>query len=132
MTSKVNALSFSSDGTFFVTAGLRHVKFWYFDNRGRVQRRVCFSASQSTALDTHDKPIKGNLSSRETQVLDGRSGLLGALRHSNFIAVGCDKGTTGHVYFLTDNGILCMFKEGRVIDKWVDLQVNTNIKVHCK
>ncbi|KAI9474804.1 hypothetical protein BDB00DRAFT_934245 [Zychaea mexicana] len=104
VTSKVNALSFSKDGTYFVTAGLRHVKFWYFDARGRV-------------------PKRGNLSSRETQVLDGRSGILGALRESNFVAVGCDRGKTENVYFLTDSGILCMFKEGRVIDKWVDLQV---------
>ncbi|KAI8139945.1 WD40-repeat-containing domain protein [Fennellomyces sp. T-0311] len=106
VTSKVNALSFSKDGTYFVTAGLRHVKFWYFDARGRV-------------------PKRGNLSSRETQVLDGRSGILGALRESNFVAVGCDRGKTEHVYFLTDSGILCMFKEGRVIDKWVDLQVQS-------
>ncbi|KAI9276937.1 hypothetical protein BDA99DRAFT_554881 [Phascolomyces articulosus] len=106
VTSKVNALSFSKDGTYFVTAGLRHVKFWYFDARGRV-------------------PKRGNLSSRETQVLDGRSGILGALRESNFVAVGCDRGKTENVYFLTDSGILCMFKEGRVIDKWVDLQVQS-------
>ncbi|CDH51194.1 mitogen-activated protein kinase-binding protein1 isoform 1 [Lichtheimia corymbifera JMRC:FSU:9682] len=107
VTSKVNALSFSKDGTYFVTAGLRHVKYWYFDARGRV-------------------PKRGNLSSRETQVLDGRSGILGALRESNFVAVGCDRGgTNNNAYFLTDSGILCMFKEGRVIDKWVDLQAQS-------
>ncbi|KAL0076140.1 hypothetical protein F4703DRAFT_1762129 [Phycomyces blakesleeanus] len=104
ITSKVNALSFAKDGTYFVTAGLRHVKFWYLDARGRI-------------------PKRGNLSSRETQVLDGRSGILGSLRESNFVDVACDRATIGNVYFLTDNGILCMFKEGRVIDKWVDLQV---------
>ncbi|KAI8370435.1 WD40-repeat-containing domain protein [Radiomyces spectabilis] len=106
VTSKVNALSFSQDGTYFVTAGLRHVKFWYLDARGRL-------------------PKRGNLASRETQVLDGRSGILGALRESNFVDVGCDRGKSERVYFLTDNGILCMFKEGRVIDKWVDLQVKS-------
>ncbi|KAI9317211.1 hypothetical protein BX666DRAFT_1943426 [Dichotomocladium elegans] len=106
VTSKVNALSFSKNGSYFVTAGLRHVKYWYFDSRGRV-------------------PKRGNLSSRETQVLDGRSGILGVLRESNFVAVGCDRGTTDNAYFLTDSGILCMFKEGRVVDKWVDLQVQS-------
>ncbi|KAI7882991.1 WD40 repeat-like protein [Lichtheimia hyalospora FSU 10163] len=107
VTSKVNTVSFSKDGTYFVTAGLRHVKYWYFDARGRV-------------------PKRGNLSSRETQVLDGRSGILGALRESNFVAVGCDRGdTNNNAYFLTDSGILCMFKEGRVIDKWVDLQAQS-------
>lgn len=31
MTSKVNALAFSADGSYFVTAGLRHIKFWYLN-----------------------------------------------------------------------------------------------------
>lgn len=123
VTSKVNALSFSKDGTYFVTAGLRHVKYWYFDARGRVPKRVRQTTATLVYIYLH-KHQKGNLSSRETQVLDGRSGILGALRESNFVAVGCDRGgTSNNAYFLTDSGILCMFKEGRVIDKWVDLQV---------
>ncbi|KAF1799444.1 hypothetical protein FB192DRAFT_1423230 [Mucor lusitanicus] len=105
VTSRVNAVSFSKDGSYFVTAGLRHVKFWYLDARGRI-------------------PKRGNLSSRETQVLDGRSGILGVLRDANFVNVACDRSSnTGYTYFITDAGILCIFKEGRVIDKWVDLQV---------
>ncbi|KAI8367338.1 hypothetical protein BD560DRAFT_399934, partial [Blakeslea trispora] len=105
VTSRVNAVSFAKDGSYFVTAGLRHVKFWYLDTRGRL-------------------PKRGNLASRETQVLDGRSGILGVLRDANFVDVACDQGgTTGYTYFITDSGILCIFKEGRVIDKWVDLQV---------
>lgn len=40
VTNKVNALSFSKDGTYLVTAGLRHIKFWYFDSRGRLPKRV--------------------------------------------------------------------------------------------
>lgn len=56
------------------------------------------------------------------QVLDGRSGLLGVLRDANFVDVACDH-SSGYTYFVTDSGILCIFKEGRVIDKWVNLQV---------
>jgi hypothetical protein len=56
-------------------------------------------------------------------VLDGRSGILGVLRDANFVNVACDSNNTGHTYFITDTGILCTFKEGRVIDKWVNLQV---------
>ncbi|KAI7888195.1 uncharacterized protein EV154DRAFT_469419 [Mucor mucedo] len=104
VTSRVNAVSFSKDGSYFVTAGLRHVKFWYLDARGRI-------------------PKRGNLSSRETQVLDGRSGILGVLRDANFVDVACDRSSnTGYTYFITDLSILCIFKEGRVLDKWVDLQ----------
>ncbi|KAI8072555.1 hypothetical protein BC940DRAFT_292857 [Gongronella butleri] len=102
VTSKVNALSFAADGSYFVTAGLRHVKYWYFDDQGRL-------------------PKKGNLASTEAQVLDGRAGILGALRDCNFVDVACAR--DGHVYFVTDSGILCLFKEGRSIDKWVNLQV---------
>ncbi|KAI7900323.1 quinon protein alcohol dehydrogenase-like superfamily [Cokeromyces recurvatus] len=103
VTSRVNAVSFSQDGSYFVTAGLRHVKFWYLN-----------------------KSSKGNISSRETQVLDGRSGILGVLRDGNFVNVTCDKSSnTGYTYFITDTGILCTFKEGRVLDKWVDLQVKS-------
>ncbi|CAO3583213.1 unnamed protein product [Absidia cylindrospora] len=105
VTSKVNALSFSKDGSYFVTAGLRHVKYWYFDAKGRL-------------------PKRGNLASRETQVLDGRSGILGALRDCNFVDVACDHLNSGCVYFITDSGILCVFKENRGIDKWVNLQVS--------
>ncbi|KAI8992303.1 hypothetical protein BDB01DRAFT_832616 [Pilobolus umbonatus] len=105
VTSRVNAVSFSKDGSYFVTAGLRHVKFWYLD-AGRI-------------------PKKRTLS-RETQVLDGRSGILGVLRDANFVDVACDRSSdTGYTYFITDNGILCIFKAGRVIDKWVDLQVKS-------
>jgi WD40 repeat protein len=40
VTSRVNALSFSKDGSYFVTAGLRHVKFWYLNANGRLPKRV--------------------------------------------------------------------------------------------
>ncbi|PHZ16393.1 WD40 repeat-like protein [Rhizopus microsporus ATCC 52813] len=107
VTSRVNAISFSKDGSFFVTAGLRHVKFWYLDSRGRM-------------------PKKGV--GREMQVLDGRSGLLGVLRDANFVDVACDH-SSGYTYFVTDSGILCIFKEGRVIDKWVNLQVKSAFSI---
>ncbi|KAI9245948.1 hypothetical protein EDC94DRAFT_627884 [Helicostylum pulchrum] len=111
VTSKVNAVSFSKDGSYFVTAGLRHVKYWYLDARGRI-------------------PKRGNLSSSQTQVLDGRSGILGVLRDANFVDVACDRSSqTGYTYFITDLGILCIFKEGRVLDKWVDLQVKNSFSI---
>lgn len=37
---QVSALSFSENGSFFVTVGVRHVKFWYFDtesNKSKVR-----------------------------------------------------------------------------------------------
>lgn len=32
VSSKVTAVSFSDDSSYFVTAGNRHVKFWYLDH----------------------------------------------------------------------------------------------------
>lgn len=32
VSSKVSAVSFSDDSSYFVTAGNRHVKFWYLDH----------------------------------------------------------------------------------------------------
>ncbi|ORX50986.1 WD40 repeat-like protein [Hesseltinella vesiculosa] len=108
VTSKVNALSFANDSSYFVTAGLRHVKYWYLADQGRLAK-------------------KGNLASAEAQVLDGRSGLLGAMRECNFVDVAC--APDGYVYLVTDSGILCLFKEGRCIDKWVDLQVTSAFSI---
>ncbi|KAG1462663.1 hypothetical protein G6F56_005465 [Rhizopus delemar] len=45
--------------------------------------------------------------------------------------VACDQNQNhlGYTYFVTDSGILCSFKEGRVIDKWVDLQVKNSFSI---
>lgn len=39
----MSALSFSENGSYFVTVGVRHVKFWYFDtesNKSKVSEIV--------------------------------------------------------------------------------------------
>ena len=41
---QVSALSFSESGSHFVTVGVRHVKFWYFDtesNKSKVREDYC-------------------------------------------------------------------------------------------
>lgn len=32
----VNTLAFAESGEYFVTAGYSHLKFWYFDEHGKV------------------------------------------------------------------------------------------------
>ena len=32
----MNTFAFSEQGEFFVTAGYQHLKYWYFDENGRV------------------------------------------------------------------------------------------------
>lgn len=46
---QVSALSFSENGSFFVTVGVRHVKFWYFDtesNKSKVRKTLIYKKRQ--------------------------------------------------------------------------------------
>uniref|UniRef100_A0A674F728 Mitogen-activated protein kinase binding protein 1 n=1 Tax=Salmo trutta TaxID=8032 RepID=A0A674F728_SALTR len=98
VSSKVTAVSFSDDSSYFVTAGNRHVKFWYLD---------------------HTKSSKVNA----TVPLLGRSGLLGELRNNFFSDVACGKGhKAGSTFCITSSGLLCEFNDKRLLDKWVELR----------
>ncbi|KAJ8353572.1 hypothetical protein SKAU_G00211390 [Synaphobranchus kaupii] len=100
VSSKVTAVSFSEDSSYFVTAGNRHVKFWYLD---------------------HTKSSKVNA----TVPLLGRSGLLGELRNNFFSDVACGKGRKAESTFcITTSGLLCEFNEKRLLDKWVELRTS--------
>ncbi|XP_051723253.1 mitogen-activated protein kinase-binding protein 1 isoform X2 [Ctenopharyngodon idella] len=100
VSSKVMAVSFSDDSSYFVTAGNRHVKFWYLD---------------------HTKSSKVNA----TVPLSGRSGLLGELRNNFFSDVACGKGRKASSTFcITSSGLLCEFNDKRTLDKWVELRTS--------
>uniref|UniRef100_A0A8C1GJI8 Mitogen-activated protein kinase binding protein 1 n=1 Tax=Cyprinus carpio TaxID=7962 RepID=A0A8C1GJI8_CYPCA len=100
VSSKVTAVSFSDDSSYFVTAGNRHVKFWYLD---------------------HTKSSKVNA----TVPLLGRSGLLGELRNNFFSDVACGKGLKANSTFcITSSGLLCEFNDKRMLDKWVELRTS--------
>ncbi|XP_067223200.1 mitogen-activated protein kinase-binding protein 1 isoform X3 [Chanodichthys erythropterus] len=100
VSSKVMAVSFSDDSSYFVTAGNRHVKFWYLD---------------------HTKSSKVNA----TVPLSGRSGLLGELRNNFFSDVACGKGRKAKSTFcITSSGLLCEFNDKRMLDKWVELRTS--------
>ncbi|XP_076022162.1 mitogen-activated protein kinase-binding protein 1 [Genypterus blacodes] len=100
VSSKVTAVSFSDDSSYFVTAGNRHVKFWYLD---------------------HSKTSKVNA----TVPLLGRSALLGELRNNFFSDVACGRGRQASSTFcITSSGLLCEFNDRRLLDKWVELRVS--------
>ncbi|XP_023286150.1 mitogen-activated protein kinase-binding protein 1 [Seriola lalandi dorsalis] len=100
VSSKVTAVSFSDDSSYFVTAGNRHVKFWYLD---------------------HGKTSKVNA----TVPLLGRSGLLGELRNNFFSDVACGRGRQASSTFcITSSGLLCEFNDRRLLDKWVELRTS--------
>ncbi|NXA10839.1 MABP1 protein, partial [Sapayoa aenigma] len=101
VSSKVTAVSFSEDCSYFVTAGNRHIKFWYLDD---------------------SKTSKVNA----TVPLLGRSGLLGELRNNFFADVACGRGKKADSTFcITSSGLLCEFNEKRLLDKWVELRVSS-------
>nr|XP_014351589.1 PREDICTED: mitogen-activated protein kinase-binding protein 1 [Latimeria chalumnae] len=98
VSSKVTAVSFSESSTYFVTAGNRHVKFWYLG-------------------DTKTSKVNA------TVPLLGRSGLLGDLRNNFFSDVACGRGKKADSTFcITSSGLLCEFSEKRLLDKWVELR----------
>lgn len=100
VSSKVCAVSFSADSSYFVTAGNRHIKFWYLD---------------------HDKTNKVNA----TVPLLGRSGLLGELRTNCFGDVACGRGLhSSSTFCITSSGLLCQFNERRLLHQWVELRTS--------
>ncbi|XP_064815776.1 mitogen-activated protein kinase-binding protein 1-like, partial [Oncorhynchus masou masou] len=98
VSSRVLSVSFSEDNSYFVTAGNRHVKFWYLD--ASKERRV-----------------------NSTVPLIGRSGLLGEQRNSMFCGLSCGRGNmASSTYCITSSGLLCQFNSRRMLDAWVDLK----------
>ncbi|XP_010287996.1 PREDICTED: WD repeat-containing protein 62, partial [Phaethon lepturus] len=95
---KVTAVSFSEDH-YFVTAGHRHVKFWFLDS---------------------SRELKIN----ETVPLVGRSGLLGELLDDIFCGVACGRGQMlGSTFCVSSSGLLCKFNKKRMLEKWILLKV---------
>lgn len=92
ISSKVNSIAFSKDGSMFVTVGNRHVKFWYLE-------------SSKTKIN-------------ETVPLQGRNGILGDHKNNYFSDIACGKA----VYAITQTGLLCQFNDKRQLDKWVELR----------
>lgn len=55
----------------------------------------------------------------------GRSGLLGELRNNFFSDVACGRGKQASSTFcITSSGLLCVFNDRRLLDKWVELRVS--------
>ncbi|KAF3848280.1 hypothetical protein F7725_021308 [Dissostichus mawsoni] len=101
VSSRVSTVSFSQDNSYFVTAGNRHVKFWYLD--ASKERRV-----------------------NSTLPLIGRSGLLGDHKNSVFSGVACGRGpAASSTYCITSSGLLCLFNSSRQLEAWVDLRTSS-------
>ncbi|KAM3185271.1 hypothetical protein ACTXT7_006703 [Hymenolepis weldensis] len=112
VSARVNAVAFANDGEFFVTVGIRHVRFWY--------------------LEVKKRPKKKNIVLvKETQPLKGRNAVLGDMLHNTFTDVCCclDPGESGGVpqiltLVLSQAGQLLQINSSRCVTKWVDLKVS--------
>uniref|UniRef100_A0A5K3ETA8 ANAPC4_WD40 domain-containing protein n=1 Tax=Mesocestoides corti TaxID=53468 RepID=A0A5K3ETA8_MESCO len=109
VSARVNAVAFNDDGEFFVTVGIRHVRFWYIDLKSRPKVK-------------------------ETQPLKGRNAVLGDMLHNTFTDVCCAKpedplrkASGDHqalTLVLSQTGQLLQINESRCVTKWVDLKVS--------
>lgn len=100
VSTKVKAVSFAENGSYFVTVGNRHVKFWYLEY--------------------------GKTKYKEAVPLMGRSAILGEQRNNYFCDVACGKGACADsTYSITRSGLLCEFNNRRLLDKWVELRVSS-------
>ncbi|TPX35368.1 hypothetical protein SmJEL517_g02222 [Synchytrium microbalum] len=114
VTTPISSLSFSQDASFFVTGGTRHIKFWFMDS---------IKASPAVSSNPAGKtpPVPN---------IEGKFGVLGEHKNSSFSDVACGIGTLSqHTYGITEAGLLVLFGEGHVMEKWVDLKVRKGFSV---
>ncbi|XP_063680293.1 mitogen-activated protein kinase-binding protein 1-like isoform X3 [Bolinopsis microptera] len=100
VSSRVFGMSFNEKGTYFVTVGIRFVKFWYFNsNDDKALNQLSPCENRAAILDNH--------------------------RNTTFKSVICGKGQFSHLTFcLSNEGSLYSFGESRRVERWLDLKVN--------
>lgn len=100
VSTKVKGICFAQDGSYFVTVGNRHVKYWYLE-------------------------YTRNTKFKEAVPLVGRAAILGTQRAQNFVAVACGLGECAEsTYVVTKSGLLCQLNNRRLLDKWLELRVS--------
>lgn len=125
-------VSFSQDSSYFVTAGNRHVKFWYLDasKERRVPAPPPHLYSGTTALP--HACFRPRVQVNSAVPLIGRSGLLGDHRNLVFCGVACGRGPMAlSTYCITSSGLLCLFNSSRQLEAWVNLKVSPGRSVRA-
>ena len=90
---KVNSIAMSSDGSFFVTCGKQHLKWWYLD---------------------HTKDVHGSL-----KVVGKPASILTKYDDAIFMDVKIAKDNS--VYSTSSSGLLCIFDENRMMKTFVQV-----------
>jgi WD40 repeat protein len=105
LSQKVQSVCFNSTGSFFVTAGDKHLKFW--------------SMAPITAALAAPIPISSAI------VLSSKPAILSEAGpdFECFVDVACGLGNNSHhMYAITSAGILCAFDENRLLERWVHMR----------
>jgi hypothetical protein len=89
LSNKVNAISFSEDGSYFVTFGDHHLKWWYITKN-----------LQNGTIETNGKPASILEVLKDAVFTDGICGV---------------KKTGNYVYCTTSTGALCVFQGNRIM-----------------
>lgn len=99
ITKRILTICFSLNGDFFVTGGVKNIKMWTFDKGKPVV------TSSSTGA--------------EVKCMASKNVDLGEMKEKTFCSVAVGK---ENFFALTSDGILCVFSQDRIMDKWMDLQ----------
>ena len=91
---KVNSLCFHPNGSYFISCGDRHLKWWY----------LTFETGIIGSLDVVGKPAS---------ILEN---------HKNTVFMDMKIGLADKVYCTTSTGLLCAFNDTRFMDMWVQLE----------
>ena len=100
--SKVHAIDFHETGSYFVTAGESHFKFWKIERMG----------DPITGIPIH---LSGNPGTITKELVN-----------TSFMDVICGTGPyTNTIFTCTSAGYLCAFHDSRALDTWVKLESPT-------
>jgi WD40 repeat protein len=100
---KINCISFAPTADYFVTVGLKSIKFWHFDPSGKPQ-------------------VTTGSEGADFKAMASRSVFLAEMKEKNFVSVVVGRGM---VFTLTSEGQLCIFTPERTMDRWMDLHVTS-------
>ena len=103
---KVECIAFDPLGTFFMTAGEKHAKFWYFPQ----------SVSSNSASATDAASLRN---------IDGRSAILAEHKTCTFndLVIQTSDSAT-FCYAVTESALLVLFNQQRYLEKWVELKMD--------
>ncbi len=118
---KVRSVVVSQGGTFFVTCGDRHVKFWNIEDGGVGKKgEEGKEEEEKKQPSTNGKDISAiTLTGHTASTLEG-------LSDSIFMDVACCQGEDGidTVYAVTSSAVLCVFSTQHVMERWINLEAN--------